>query len=84
MVCSGANPAFGGKKPPSNRLRHGTKERDHLEDQGVDGRMGSKWTLGRLVGGCGVDSPGSGYGPVAGSCECGDEPSTSGATGLVS
>jgi hypothetical protein len=26
-------------------------EKDHLEDQGVDGRMGSKWTLGRLVGG---------------------------------
>jgi hypothetical protein len=22
----------------------------HLEDQGIDGRMGSKWTLGRLVG----------------------------------
>jgi hypothetical protein len=30
-----------------------------LKDQGVDGRMGSKWTLGRLVGDCGVDSPGS-------------------------
>jgi hypothetical protein len=27
------------------------KEKNHLEDQGVDGRMGSKWTLGRLVGG---------------------------------
>jgi hypothetical protein len=27
------------------------KEKDHLEDQGVDGRVGSKWTLGRLVGG---------------------------------
>jgi hypothetical protein len=27
------------------------KEKDHLKDQGVDGRMGSKWTLGRLVGG---------------------------------
>jgi hypothetical protein len=27
------------------------KEKDHLEDQGVDGRIGSKWTLGRLVGG---------------------------------
>jgi hypothetical protein len=27
---------------------------------GVGGRMGSKWTCGRLVGGCGVDSPGSG------------------------
>jgi hypothetical protein len=27
------------------------KERDHFKDQGVDGRMGSKWTLGRLAGG---------------------------------
>jgi hypothetical protein len=36
------------------------EEKDHLKDHGVDGRMGSKWTLGRLVGGCGVDSPGSG------------------------
>jgi hypothetical protein len=34
--------------------------KDHLKDQGVDGRMGSKWTLGTLVGGCRVDSPGSG------------------------
>jgi hypothetical protein len=25
--------------------------KDHLKDQGVDGRMGSKWTLGRLDGG---------------------------------
>jgi hypothetical protein len=38
------------------------RERDHLKDQGVDGRMGSKWTLGKLAGRevCGVDSPGSG------------------------
>jgi hypothetical protein len=27
------------------------KESDHLEDQDVDGRMGSKWILGRLAGG---------------------------------
>jgi hypothetical protein len=27
------------------------EERDHLEDQGVDGRMGSEWILGRLAGG---------------------------------
>jgi hypothetical protein len=27
------------------------KGKDHLEDQGVDGRMGTKWTLGRLVWG---------------------------------
>jgi hypothetical protein len=60
------------------------KERDHLEDQGVDGRMGSEWTLGRLAGACGLDPVGLGYGPVAGCCECGDEPSGSGATELVS
>jgi hypothetical protein len=30
--------------------REGPKEKDHLEDQGVDGRKGSKWTLGILVG----------------------------------
>jgi hypothetical protein len=33
---------------------------------------------------CEVDSTGSGQGPVAGCCECGDEPSGSGATKLVS
>jgi hypothetical protein len=31
------------------------KERDHLEDQGVVGRMVSKWILGRLAGECRVD-----------------------------
>jgi hypothetical protein len=33
--------------------------------------------------GGGVDSPGSGWGSLAGSCEYGDEPSGSGATELV-
>jgi hypothetical protein len=32
--------------------------------------------------GCGLDSTGSGQGPVAGCCECGDEPSGSCATEL--
>jgi hypothetical protein len=27
------------------------KERDHLEDQGIDGRIGSEWILGRLARG---------------------------------
>jgi hypothetical protein len=27
------------------------KERDHFEDQGVDGSMGSEWIVGRLAGG---------------------------------
>jgi hypothetical protein len=35
------------------------------------------------LGGCGLDSTGSGHGPVAGCCECGDEPSGSCATELV-
>jgi hypothetical protein len=33
--------------------------KNHLKDQRVDGRTGSKWTLGRSVGGRGVVSPGS-------------------------
>jgi hypothetical protein len=36
------------------------------------------------LGGYGLDSTGSGQGPVAGCCECGDEPSGSYATELVS
>jgi hypothetical protein len=28
-----------------------SNERDHSEDQGVGGRMGSEWTLGRLSSG---------------------------------
>jgi hypothetical protein len=36
------------------------KAGDHLKDQVLDGRMGSKWSLGRLAGRCGADSPGSG------------------------
>jgi hypothetical protein len=36
------------------------------------------------LGGCGLDSTSSGQGPVAGCCECGDEPSGSCATKLVS
>jgi hypothetical protein len=28
------------------------KERDHSEDRGVDGRMGSEWILGILAEGC--------------------------------
>jgi hypothetical protein len=35
-------------------------------------------------GGCGLDSTGSGQGPLAGCCECGDEPSGFCATELVS
>jgi hypothetical protein len=50
---------------------------------GVGGRMGSEWILGRLAGGCGVDSAGLGYRPVAGCSEYGDESSGSSASELV-
>jgi hypothetical protein len=43
-----------------NVYRESLKKKDHMKDQGVDGRVGSKWTLGRLAGGVGVGSPGSG------------------------
>jgi hypothetical protein len=38
------------------------KGKNHLKDQGMDGRIGSKWTLGILAGegGLEVDLPGSG------------------------
>jgi hypothetical protein len=36
-----------------------------------------------LVGVCGLDSTGSGQGPVVGCCKCGDEPSGSRAMELV-
>jgi hypothetical protein len=61
------------------------KERYHWEDQGVGGKMGSEWILqGDWLGVYGFDSTVSGQGPVAGCCECGDEPLGSCATELVS
>jgi hypothetical protein len=41
----------------------GAKERDHLEDRGIDRRIGSEWILGRPAEreeGYGVDFVGSG------------------------
>jgi hypothetical protein len=46
------------------------------------GRPRCRWE-GDWLRGCGLDSRGSGQGPVAGCCECGDEPSGSCATELV-
>jgi hypothetical protein len=48
------------------------------------GRCDQNGSYGDWLGGCGLDSAGSGQGPVAGCCECGDEPSGSCATELVS
>jgi hypothetical protein len=61
-----------------------SKDRDHLDNQGVGGKMGSEWILEKMVWGCGLYSTVSGQGPVAFCCDCGYEPSGSCATELVS
>ena len=51
------------------------RERDHLEDPGVDGRVVLRWIFKKWVGwGHGLDRADSRYGQVAGTCECGNEP----------
>jgi hypothetical protein len=61
-----------------NRRQETTGKRRRWED-------GIRMDLGEIgLGGCGLDSTGSGQGPVAGCCECGDEPSGSCATELFS
>jgi hypothetical protein len=61
-VITGRNIVFNKMRGISWVIVGKPEGKDQLRDQGADGRMGSKWTLGRLVGGggCGVDSPGSG------------------------
>ena len=54
------------------------RERDHLENPGVDVRIVLRWIFRKWGGGgCAVDRAGSGEGQVAGTCECGNEPSGS-------
>lgn len=45
-----------------------------LENLGLNGGIILKWILGKWDRVCGLDSSGSGYGPVAGFCEHGDGP----------
>jgi hypothetical protein len=47
----------------------GLKARDHCEDLGVGGRIKLRWSE--------LDSAGSGWGPAAGFCDHGNEPSGS-------
>jgi len=55
-----------------------TRARKHFEDLGVDGRIILKWIFKKLVWMMdGLDCSASGYGQVAGACECCNEPSGS-------
>jgi hypothetical protein len=64
------------------RILVGKPERKRPPERPRRGREdGIRIDLGETgLGGCGLDSTGSGQGPVAGCCECGDEPSGSCAT----
>jgi hypothetical protein len=51
MRCAGHVARVGGGRNVYRVLVGKPEGKNHLKDQDVDGRMGSKWTLERLVGG---------------------------------
>jgi hypothetical protein len=53
------------------------RERDYLENPGIDGRIILRWTFRKLDVREWTGSTGSGSGQVVGTCECGNVPSGS-------
>jgi hypothetical protein len=49
------------------------RERDHLKESGVDGRIILRWICRKWTEGYGLDRVGLGEGRLAGACDCGNE-----------
>jgi hypothetical protein len=85
MRCAG-HVAHMGEETCTRFWWESPKESDHFEDQGIEGRMGLEWILGRLAGGGGVEWIHliQVRDRFSGSSKSGGEPSGSGSTELVS
>jgi hypothetical protein len=68
---------YGEREAYTGFWRGNLRERVHLEDPGVDGRIILRWIFRNWMCGYGLDRAGPGQGQVAGTCECGNEPSGS-------
>jgi hypothetical protein len=62
--------------PENNNNNMKMRERDRWREPDVDGRIILRWISGNWMG-YGLDRAGSEYRQVAGTCECGNEPSGS-------
>jgi hypothetical protein len=72
MRCAGHVARMG--KRFIQRLVRKHEVKAHLGDTGVDGRIISRWVFRKWDIGHGMNTCASGYGQVAGTCECGNEP----------
>jgi hypothetical protein len=69
------NAARMGERRGTFRICGDLRERDHLEDSGVHGRIILRWIFRKWNVEYGMDRAGPGYGQVAGKCESDNEPS---------
>ena len=63
----------GEERPLQDFWRGNLRERDHLGDPSVDGRIILNRSSGSGIWVYGLDRAGSGQGQLAGTCECGNE-----------
>jgi hypothetical protein len=68
----GACSTYGRREMHTKFWTENMKGGDHMEDPGIDEKI-LEWILGKQ-GKCVLDSSGSGYGMMVGSCEHGNEP----------